>query len=281
MTTESLSKMNLSNAIEFTFANRESWMNGRGAQTARINSNHCLRILGDIPMEEIDSLHFARITSQLKKEGKAAATINRICAALSTIINELRQNGYKLDEPCYKRQKEPKGRPGFYEDAQLEALLATAKEERDGMLMHDSILFASKTGCRQGELLQLGVDDINFDKLQVTFRDVKQGGDHIVPLHSDLIEVLERRIEASFAGYLFPWSNKDELRRVFKKIQKKANVPDTLCWHELRHTVATTLCAKGVPMRTVMGVLGHKNINTTLRYSHAVDKAVADAIDLL
>lgn len=273
--------MYLSKAIEFTFENRDSWANGKGSQTARINSNHCLRILGDIPVEEIESRHFAVISSQLKKEGKKPGTINRICAALSTVINELRQHGYKLDEPCYKRQKESKGRPGYYSDEQLQALLDTAQKERDGKLLYDSILFSAKTGCRQGELLELTIDDVDFDNLQITFRDVKQGGDHIVPLHKDLIEIIDRRMEYAYSGLLFPWSSADTLRRTFKRVQEEAGVPDTLCWHELRHTVATTLCAKGVPLRTVMGVLGHKNINTTLRYAHVVDKAVVDAVELL
>ena len=274
--------MNLSEAVNFTFENRDSWINGSVASTARINCNHCLRILGDIPVEEIESKHFAAITKQLKEEGKKPATINRVNAALSTVINELRQHGHKLDEPVYKRQKEPKGRPGFYTDEQLEALLEASKAERDYFLLHDSIIFATKTGCRQGEMLDLRVDDLNLDELTITFRDVKQGGDHIVAIHEDLLPVLIRRMEYAVGSELFPWNGKDQLLRAFKRCQQAAGLPEhTLCWHELRHTVATTLCKKGVPLRTVMGVLGHKNINTTLRYAHAVDTAVRDAIDLL
>ena len=274
--------MNLAEAINFTFIHRDAWANGKGAPTARINSNHCLRILGDIPVEGIESKHFAQISMQLKQEGKKPATINRVNAALSTVINELRQHGYKLEQPVYKRQKEPKGRPGFYSDEQLEALLAAAAKEPDYFLLHDSILFAVKTGCRQGEMLRLTLNDVDLEKKTITFRDVKQGGDHIVAIHDELIPILARRFEYALSEFIFPWRDKDQLLRTFKRCQKEAGLPDIeMRWHEMRHTVATTLCKKGVPLRTVMGVLGHKNINTTLRYAHAVDEAVRDAIDLL
>ena len=274
--------MLLKDAIEFTFENRESWATGKGSATARINTNHCLTILGNIPVEEIESKHYAKITKALKAKGRKPGTINRVLAALSTVINELRQHGYKLDEPVYKRQRESKGRLEFYTHEDIDQLLTAALALKDNYLMFDSILFASKTGCRQGEMLKLTVDDIDLENKKITFRDVKTSGDHIIHMHSDLEDTLERRIaSAGCEGMVFPWENKDQLLRQFRAIQTLAGVDTKMNWHHIRHTTATWLVEKDVPLKVIMGVLNHSNINTTLRYAHAMDKSVQSAIELL
>ena len=204
--------MNLQEAIDFCFEERDSWREGKGASTTRINANHVLRILGtDLDVYELDTCHFRKLTTALKKEGKANCTINRITAVLSTLLTELRQNGYKVPDVSYKRQKEPKGRPGFYKEDDISRMLEASKQFDDYYLMHDSILFALKTGCRQGEMLKLTRDDIDFDKRTITFRDVKTDGDHVIHMHEDLVDALERRLDYSPDDVFFTWKNKDKL----------------------------------------------------------------------
>jgi integrase len=272
--------MKLSEAIEFTCEHRDSWRDGKGAKTARINARHVLRILGDLDMSEIKTLHFTQLTRQLKEEGKAPSTINRITAALSTIFTELAQNGYDYSRPSYKHQKEPKGRVTYYTEDEVKALLEAASNRRDALLLHDSIVMSVKTGCRQGELIRLMDDDIDFENKVITFRDTKNGYDHTIPMSEELIPLLERRVELSVVGQLFPW-DKDTLLREFKKLRDGLGIPDTKVWHTLRHTTATWLVTKNVPLRVIMSVLNHSNVNTTLRYAKAADTAVKDALELL
>lgn len=273
--------MKLSEAIEFTFENRDTWRNGKGAKTARINANHVLRILGDIDMSEIKTQHFNLLAKTLKAEGKAPATINRISAALSSVFTELNQNGYEYTRPQYKHQREPKGRVTYYTEEEVDNLLALADLEPDFHLLHDSILMAIKTGCRQSELLNLTFGDINFRDREITFRDTKNHTDHTIPMNEDLIPILRRRMNASISGELFSWRDKDQLLRAFKRVRDEAGISKDKVWHTLRHTTATWLVTKNVPLRVIMGVLNHANVQTTLRYAKAADTAVKDAIDLL
>jgi len=272
--------MNLSDAIAFTKQNRDSWRLGKGAQTAATNAGHVERILGgDLSVYDIETKHFTQLTQQLKAEGKKAATINRITTALSTVLGELRQHGYKLDPVAYKRQKEPKGRPEFYTEEEIEKLLEAAKQEDDYMLLHDSILFAIKTGCRQGELMKLSFDDIDLEEQKIIFRDVKTEGDHIIHLHQDLVEVVERRKNYAISNELFQWRDKYQLLRSLRALQKKCGISQDKCWHTFRHTTATWLLERNVPIRAVMGVLGHRSITTTLRYGKSTDRSIAAAIE--
>ena len=275
--------MNLSEAIEFTTQNRESWAIGKGAKTAAINAGHVVRILGpDLDVNDIKTEHFVTLTSVLLGEGKVGSTINRITTALNTVLNELRQNGISAPKVEFKRQKESRPRPSYFREEEVDQMLLKSMELGDYMLMHDSILFSIKTGCRQGEMLQLTVDDIDMEKREIVFRDTKNGTDHWLKMHDDLIPILERRLQYRINSELFPWRDKDQLLRAFKSLARASKVPlEGRVWHTLRHSVATWLCERQVSIRTIMGVLNHRRVETTLRYAKASDRAVAAAIDIL
>ena len=52
-------------------------------------------------------------------------------------------------------------------------------------------------------------------------------------------------------------------------------------WHDLRHTFASRLVMAGVPLRAVQALMGHKRIETTLRYSHLGEAHLREAVERL
>lgn len=274
--------MNLKEAYEIAFDSRDSWREGKGAKTARINANHVIRVLGaDMEVGEIDTIHFTQLTKQLQSEGKAKATINRITCSLRTLLSELNQLGHKFTIPSFKRQKESQGRVEFYTEDEINSLLTASEDLGDFMLLHDSILFSYKTGCRRNELLELRLSDVDLEAGVVTFRDTKNGSDHHLPIHKDLVPVLERRLHMAVDSFVFPWNNGDQLLGRLRSLQSRCGVDSTKCWHTIRHTTATQLVSKGAELRKIMGVLNHKSVSTTLRYAKVADDAKKEAIDLL
>ena len=68
-----------------------------------------------------------------------------------------------------------------------------------------------------------------------------------------------------------PLSHHNLVRRSFKPLLRKADLPHTVRFHDLRHTGATLLLSKGVHPKFVQWLLGHATISTTLdSYSHVV-----------
>jgi len=84
-----------------------------------------------------------------------------------------------------------------------------------------------------------------------------------------------------FAGLkspLHPMDSRAFIRRVFEPALRKAGIQDA-SWHTLRHTTASRLVMAGVPLPTVQQVLGHRDIQTTLRYSHLSPSHIQAAME--
>ena len=68
------------------------------------------------------------------------------------------------------------------------------------------------------------------------------------------------------------------LRRAFERGLRQAGITG-VCWHTLRHTAASRRMAAGVDLVSVKEILGHRSIQTTLRYSHLDPKHLQEAVN--
>jgi site-specific recombinase XerC len=64
------------------------------------------------------------------------------------------------------------------------------------------------------------------------------------------------------------------------RVRKKACLRK-IGWHTLRHTFASHLVMRGVPLTAVQILMGHSNVTTTMRYAHLAPSTLRAAIDLL
>lgn len=168
-------------------------------------------------------------------------------------------------------------------------------------------------GLRQGEILGLRWQDVDFDAGAITVNRTLQpyGGEYhldepktqrsrrTLPLPPPLLELLRqhraRQVEERLrAGPLWEgdaWNlvfctplgrplAPAEVTRDFKRKLAALGLPRQR-FHDLRHASASFLIAQGVPLRVVMEVLGHSTITTTANvYGHVLSDVVRGAIDL-
>jgi integrase len=102
---------------------------------------------------------------------------------------------------------------------------------------------------------------------------------------------LEEKLRANLyqdSGLVFPSTvgtpiSGGNLNRAFKVLLKRAGLPETTRFHDLRHTCATLLLRQGVNPKFVQELLGHADISLTLNiYSHVLPDmgdAAAGAMD--
>lgn len=73
----------------------------------------------------------------------------------------------------------------------------------------------------------------------------------------------------------------DHWRKIWRQAVKKAHIGWEPRTHDLRHACATHLVASGVSIFEVMSIMGHRNVETTLRYQHRVDRMQSRAVEVV
>ena len=274
--------------LDYTSKTRKAWRNGEGRKTAHINANHFTRLRGEsFPLERINNQVMSQVVIELEEEGYSNNTINHIISAVSTVINHcLLHDVVDLPKrPQFQRCETSETRPQFYSKEQVHEMEAIARTLfcRDDLA--DIIMVAAYTGMRQGELFKLRVEDVDFDRGEIHVGGVprfqtKARNYRCIPLHDEIRNTLWSRCKDVHGRVkLFDeWSNKEQLLRAFHKVRRHIGLPEGYVFHTLRHSFATWCVEAAVPFRTIMDLMGHKNIETTLRYAKVSDRARNDAI---
>jgi integrase/recombinase XerD len=150
-------------------------------------------------------------------------------------------------------------------------------------------------GLRVGEIAALTIGDVASQTGEVR-REIKLGA-HQTKGSKGRTVVLSHRVRAEVEAYLrsrirvhhdgpliasqrngSAFSNVS-LSMLFKEIYELAGIRTSS--HSGRRTFATRLNAKGVGMRTIQKLMGHKHIGTTALYCDVSDEAMRNAVELV
>ncbi len=121
------------------------------------------------------------------------------------------------------------------------------------------------------------IKDIDSTQMTVTIRQGKGNRDRVVMLSEKLLLLLrDYFVEYKPKEYLFEGQSggkysERSVQQVLKQTLAKAKINKEGSVHTLRHSYATHLIEQGTDIRFVQELLGHKNIKTTLIYTHLTD----------
>jgi integrase len=131
--------------------------------------------------------------------------------------------------------------------------------------------FLLYTGCRKGELHQLTHSSVKDGWITFHWTITKTSKTRSIRLVGPAAEAW-KHIAREGEGLEFPFEviPKDTFRGHWDRLKIHLGYKDDPGFvpHMLRHTCATRLVKKGVPLPQVMKWMGHNNIQTTMRYSH-------------
>ena len=158
-----------------------------------------------------------------------------------------------------------------------------------GPVLRVLILTAAMTGLRQSELLGLRWRDVDWSAQRIRVRNAFTRGEHSskgksdlstrrsVPMADRLLAELDRwsrrSVFTSEQSLVFAHPqtgnplDRTKLTRRFQQACTDAGV-SVITFHELRHTFATQMAARAVPLRKLQEWLGHADIKTTQIYMH-------------
>lgn len=228
--------------------------------------------LSGLRRDEIEAWYAERL-GQVK-----TSTANKELARLKHLLSRAVAWGYLKANPAkaISKTKEPTGRVRYLTPEEREALLREANP-----VLRLYILAALHTGARRGELLRLRWVDVDMKARIITFRNTKNGDARSIPMTDtlrDALQTLPRPINAE--APVFPQRDPLVLTRSFTRLVKRLGLVD-LKFHDLRHDAASTLTMAGVPQRTVMEILGHRDPRMTIRYQHLAPGHLRDAVHAL
>jgi integrase len=269
---------------------------------------HIVPTIGRMQINQVTSEHIKRVIDRAERRGLLSSTRNNLLmatrnafeAAVSEEIiqrNVAKQVAAPRIEQAERRLLTP---------AEVNHFLTTARGHRIEALWH----FYARRGLRLGEGIGLMWKDIDWER-QVIYvcRSVHDrpspthvaetktvGSNRTLPLADDMIELLhqhhtlqlELRLKMGGAwkeqGLIFPtmFGKPTSCRYVeaaFRRLLRDAGLPHVRL-HDLRHGFATNMAEEGVPPRTIMDLLGHTNLRTTLRvYTRALESGKREATD--
>jgi integrase len=172
-----------------------------------------------------------------------------------------------------------------------------------GAQMHDRLIGALETCCRQGEMLKIQNRHVDWDKHQIAIpgKHAKDAENRRIPFDPEgrLAPVLKRRISLGPSAFVFgspAGEYVDSFKTAWESLLLVANGHDTkrakpgarvdreklrqidLHWHDLRHEGACRLLSDGVDIRTIQLMLGHADIKQTQRYLNITDEELRKAM---
>jgi len=135
-------------------------------------------------------------------------------------------------------------------------------------------------GLRLNEGLHLRVQDIDSQRMLIWIRNGKGGKDRYVPLPERLLAMLRAYWKLHKpTSYFFFQKDKSiaisdtSLQKTFKAALRESGISKVASIHTLRHSYATHLLERGVDLRVIQELLGHKSPQTTAIYTHLTDKS--------
>jgi integrase len=157
-------------------------------------------------------------------------------------------------------------------EREVEALIKAAKGNRWGQRDATMLLIAFRHGLRASEVCGLQWSDVEFETGNLHLRRAKGGATATHPLLGDetrALRVLKREAKSPFIfvserGAPFSVSG---LAKLIERAGIEAKMPFPVHAHMLRHACGYALANKGTDTRTLQAYLGHRSIQSTVRYT--------------
>jgi integrase/recombinase XerD len=139
-----------------------------------------------------------------------------------------------------------------------------------------------QSGARVSEFVGLRVSDLFFDEQMLLIEKGKGGKSRYVPILPELAQELRTHLGNRKTGYLFETNRHSaysprRVQQIVKAVAERANITKRVYPHLLRHSVATTLLERGMPIDQIQKFLGHSKLETTQIYAESTTEMIKES----
>ena len=222
----------------------------------------CKKSPDDVIEDDVKAFMAAKLTDQ------ASSTIIVFLSALRFAYSNLLKRDITLG---IKRPKRERRIPAVLTKDEVIRLFDSLPNKKSKLMI--SMIYAC--GFRISELLNLKINDLNFEEMTGYVRQAKGKKDRVFNIPKFLLKFLKKRVEQQQEDkqeYLFTGPNGKltdrNLQKIVRIATKKAGIEKGVHPHTLRHSFATHLLENGIDIRKIQELLGHADLSTTQIYTH-------------
>lgn len=240
--------------------------------------HHLVPAFGPLHLDEITTERIDEFTASKARAGYAPKSINNFLTILRCCLVTANEWRRLAVVPRVRWVRVPEQPYKSLTEEQLERVIAAA----DPGFWHTLILFVADTGVRFHEAAALHWQDVDLASITPSAHicrgaamgiigPTKTGRSRIVPLTARVQRALRDLPRSN--DLVFPRRDGKPMRTEHSidglyRACDRVGVP-RVGWHALRHTIATLLSQRGVPLGNVQKLLGHSTITMTSRYAHS------------
>ncbi|GLR16148.1 tyrosine-type recombinase/integrase [Portibacter lacus] len=231
---------------------------------------------GDISIATLEADEVNKYLTKIAQTGVSESLINITLSAIKFYYEKVEyRSNFHIERLV--RPKKGKYLPTILSEVEVDRIFRSMSN-----LKHLCIAYTIYGGgLRLNEVLNIRVQDIIWDRNQIILKQAKGNKDRMTLLSHTLKELMKRYIEEYQPEYwLFEGLNRktayssSSVQKIIKESAKKAGIKRKVTPHTLRHCFATHLLDRGTDIRFIQELLGHKDIKTTLVYTHVTTRSM-------
>jgi site-specific recombinase XerD len=233
-------------------------------------------IFGNSRLDEITIDTVNKFKNKLINDNKSPKTVASYLQRINTIFNfAIDRELFKGANPCKKvdKPKVDNERIRYLANDEVAQLKDVIKDKPELLLF---LKLSLSTGGRLETITSITKKDINFTAKTIQLQNHKSKNSYTGFISNSLLSLLESRYSQlkspndkllTVSSRAIQRGLQPILNRLFNQDLDTRDAKNRVVIHTLRHTFASQLAIKGVPIFTIMKLLDHKDIKETLRYA--------------
>ena len=231
--------------------------------------------IGNPTLHQLKATHVRNWMADMMQNNIAPRSIHRKISSLRALIKHLRKDEIIYHDPLLKISV-PKTPKHLVKDIPAEDLKNMFErfpwnEFHDGNRDKLLLLLFYTSGMRLSELIGLKTSDVDLSRNTLRVLG-KRNKVRMIPLHDELIFLLNEYLNSRPKGFLFTLESGEPLYPVFvyrlvNKYLKLFSHAEKTSPHVLRHSFATHMLNNGANLMAIKDILGHANLSATQVYT--------------
>ena len=270
----------LSEATRVVYKRRKNGT--KSATNFLIGMKHNIKALGDLPVNKITRPMVNKMMDILKAEHKNSnAVVNQKMGYLRVVLQEMEEDGF-IEMIKFPKPRPTKNSKVHYLTKDMEDELLSWLLDYDEKAFH-IVQALIDLGCRVNELLNLERRFVDMPNNQINFNERKNDKAVAVPMTQRVILIMNtycwgKKPTDKLFDVDYSWLN-----AIWQKARKELGYAKEKYYtiHLCRHTCASRLVQRGVPILLVKDWLGHEDIENTMIYAHLAPKALHSVVGVL